>query len=237
MLIAGLQKMSLVDFPGRVACTVFTGGCNLRCPFCHNSELLEKPAPAMEAGDVLAFLEKRKGLLDGVCVTGGEPCLQKDLPEFLASVRTAGFAVKLDTNGCYPEVLERILKEKLADYVAVDVKNSPELCAQTAGVKAFPLEAYTKSLLLLLESDTEFELRTTCVAQLHTEASFEGIRDFLLPLAERAGRKIPAYYLQGFVDRDTVPFAGFTAPSAEALRSFARILEGIAGKVSIRSEG
>ena len=126
MKIHGLQKMTLLDFPGRVACTVFTGMCDFRCPFCHNYELVDGSAPAvMEEEELFSFLKKRQGLLDGVAVTGGEPCLHRDLPDFLSRIRDLDFAVKLDTNGNHPEILRQVLERDLADYVAMDIKNRP----------------------------------------------------------------------------------------------------------------
>lgn len=270
MFIAGLQKMSLVDFPGKVACTVFTGGCNLRCPYCHNSELLSSPPRLMTEEEFLHFLKKREGLLDAVVVTGGEPCLQKDLPDFLGKIRRMPFAVKLDTNGLFPSVLEAILANALADYVAMDLKNSPDRFSETVGIvnnamvpgsrlgeaaakaglddaqdggcgEAVGLsrnvalsEGYARSLSLLLASGIPFELRTTVVEQLHDASSFEGIRDYLLPLTEKAGKKIPAYYLQSFSDRETVPYAGFSAPSRKALEAYAQILAPVAETVALR---
>ena len=137
MRIHGLQKMTLLDFPGRVACTVFLGGCDFRCPFCHNYELVDGSAPAiMDDGALFAFLEKRQGLLDGVAVTGGEPCLRRDLPELLERIKAMGFAVKLDTNGTHPEMLRSLIDRRLVDYVAMDVKNSPEHYDRTVGLKA-----------------------------------------------------------------------------------------------------
>ena len=134
MKIHGLQKMTLLDFPGRVACTVFLGGCDLRCPFCHNYELVDGTAPAvMDDAELLSFLKKRQGLLDGVAITGGEPCLRSDLPELLRQIRALGYAVKLDTNGFHPQLLRQILQEGLVEYVAMDIKNSPAKYSLTAG--------------------------------------------------------------------------------------------------------
>ena len=141
MKIQGLQKMTLLDFPGRVACTVFLGGCDFRCPFCHNYELLDGTAPAvMDDGELLRFLQGRKGLLDGVAITGGEPLLRKDLPDLLRAIRELGFAVKVDTNGNHPDALEALLREGLVDYVAMDIKNSPEKYALTAGLDSLDLD-------------------------------------------------------------------------------------------------
>jgi len=138
MVLAGLQKLTLLDFPGKVACTVFTAGCDLRCPFCHNSGLLTAPEDTIPEPEFFAFLEKRRGILDGVCVTGGEPLLQPDLPDFLARIRALGFLVKLDTNGTHPDRLVRLLESGLADYVAMDVKNCPARYGETAGAPVDP---------------------------------------------------------------------------------------------------
>ncbi len=234
MIIAGLQKLSLLDFPGKVAATVFTGGCNLRCPFCHNSELLEAPPALMTAGEFFEFLSGRKGKIDGVCITGGEPCLQPDLCDFMKQIKTAGFAVKLDTNGCFPKHLENALNQNLLDYVALDVKNSAEQYPATTGTERFGIDNLLRSIELLLTSSVPFELRTTVVEPLHTVESFTGICSLLGTLTERTGRKIPEYYLQPFVDRDTVPFAGLKAPNREKLAEYAKILAPVAEKVRIR---
>ncbi|MBR3289729.1 MAG: anaerobic ribonucleoside-triphosphate reductase activating protein, partial [Clostridia bacterium] len=135
MQISGLQKMTLLDYPGQIACTVFTGGCNLRCPFCHNASLVlpERTKSAMDVSEVLRFLEKRQGMLDGVAVTGGEPLLNADLAEFLRRVRALGYRIKLDTNGTFPERLRALVEEGLVDRVAMDVKNAPLLYGKTVG--------------------------------------------------------------------------------------------------------
>ena len=217
MKIQGLQKMTLLDFPGRVACTVFLGGCDFRCPFCHNYELLDGTAPAvMDDGELLQFLQGRKGLLDGVAITGGEPLLRKDLPDLLRAIRELGFAVKVDTNGNHPDALEALLREGLVDYVAMDIKNSPEKYALTAGLDSLDLDPIRRSVRLLMEGDTPYEFRTTVVDQLHKAADFEAIGRWI------AGAR--AYFLQPFTDRDSVPFAGFSAPTREALDKYASIM-------------
>ena len=150
MRFYGFQKMTLLDFPGKVACTLFTGGCNMRCPFCHNALLvteLEQGNDTWDEAEVLTFLRRRKGLLDGVCVTGGEPTLQPELAPFLRRVKELGYAVKLDTNGTRPEVLRALVGEGLVDYVAMDVKNSPARYALTAGVPAAELSGVNTILL------------------------------------------------------------------------------------------
>ena len=227
MKIHGLQKMTLLDFPGRVACTVFLGGCDLRCPYCHNYELATgKVPPIMEEEELFAFLKKRQGLLDGVAITGGEPCLQPGLPAFMAKIRELGFAVKLDTNGTHPDMLETVLRRGLADYVAMDVKNSPSKYALTAGVRTLDLAPISESIELLKSSGIDYEFRTTVVDELHEAEDFEAIGKWI----EGAGK----YFLQCFTDRDTVPYGGLSAPSKEKLEACAAAAARYVGDVQIR---
>ena len=217
MRIHGLQKMTLLDFPGRVACTVFFGGCDMRCPFCHNAELLDGTAPAvMDDEELLAFLRKRQGLLDGVAFTGGEPLLQKDLPELAEKIRDLGYPVKLDTNGLHPDRLGKMIAGGLVQYVAMDIKNSPERYAETAGLPNLDLAPIRESVSILINGKTDYEFRTTAVAELHDTRSFEQIGKWI--------RGAKRYYLQKFTDRDTVPFEGLHAPDDEQMRKWAEIL-------------
>ena len=216
MKLHGLQKMTLLDFPGRVACTVFLGGCDFRCPFCHNFELVDGSAPAlMEDEALFSFLEKRRGLLDGVAITGGEPCLRPDLPELIRRIRALGFAVKLDTNGTHPTLLEAMIDEGLLDYVAMDVKNSPGKYAATVGLEHIDLEPVRRSVALLKRGSVDYEFRTTVVDELHEAEDFEAIGAWI----EGARH----YFLQAFTDRDSVPFGNLHAPSAERLRAYLEI--------------
>ena len=218
MKIQGLQKMTLLDFPGRVACTVFLGGCDFRCPFCHNGELLDGSAPAvMDDQELLRFLKGRQGLLDGVAITGGEPLLRKDLPELLRAIRELGFGVKVDTNGNHPDALAALLQEGLVDYVAMDLKNSPEKYALTVGLESLELSPIRRSVKLLMDSSIPYEFRTTVVDELHEAADFEAIGAWI------AGAK--RYFLQAFTDRDTVPFAGLHAPSAQRMGEYLAIMK------------
>ncbi len=227
MKIHGLQKMTLLDFPGKVACTVFTGQCDFRCPFCHNFELVDGSAPAvMDEAQLYSFLEKRRGLLDAVAITGGEPCLHKDLPEMMARIKDMGYAVKLDTNGNHPALLERILAEGLADYVAMDIKNSPEKYAVTIGLNSIDLTHVQESIALLMNSSIEYEFRTTVVREFHEARDFDGIGSLI------HGAK--QYFLQCFTDRDTVPFDGLHAPSKEDLETYASVMRGYVKEVQIR---
>lgn len=227
MKIQGLQKMTLLDFPGRVACTVFLGGCDFRCPFCHNGELLDGSAPAvMDDLELLRFLKGRQGLLDGVAITGGEPLLRKDLPELLRAIRELGFGVKVDTNGNHPDALAALLQEGLVDYVAMDLKNSPEKYALTVGLDSLDLAPIRRSVKLLMDSSIPYEFRTTVVDELHKAADFEAMGQWI------AGAK--AYFLQPFTDRDSVPFAGLHAPTRENLGKYASIARVYVPYTSIR---
>ena len=233
MKISGLQKLTLLDFPNRVACTVFLGGCNLRCPFCHNSQLLGGDAEElMNSGALLDFLRKRQGVLDGVCITGGEPTLHADLPELLRSIRALGNAIKLDTNGTNPSMLRRLIDEGLVDYVAMDVKNGPDHYAETVGIEGFSLAAIEESIRILLEDKTDYELRTTVVLPLHSEDSIAAMSAWLTALG--VGKKVKRLYLQPFVDRDTVPVAGLCAPEADTLSAFVGLLQSCADYVTLR---
>ena len=187
----------------------------------------------MEDEAFFAFLRKRQGLLDGVCVSGGEPTLYKDLPEFLSGIQALGFQVKLDTNGSRPEVLRELLQKNLVDYVAMDVKNSPAMYAQTVGVEKLDLAPIEESLRLLLTGTTPYELRTTLVSQLHSGASIQDMGAWLVSLV--TGVKPKKLFLQSFVDRDTVLFAGLSAPETEVTAGFAKILEPFAEEVTIRN--
>ena len=232
MKIAGLQKMTLLDFPGKVACTVFLGGCNFRCPFCHNSQLIGDADTLMDDGALLRFLESRKGLLDGVCITGGEPTLQKALPDLLAKIKAMGFLTKLDTNGYRPEVLKDLIDGGLVDYVAMDVKNDPAGYARTAGVADLQIGRIEESLRLLLSGAVDYELRTTLVEPLHNVDSILGIREWLAILG--AGKKVKKYFLQPFVDRDTVLFSDLKAPETAKMLQYRELLAACADKVEIR---
>lgn len=216
MKIYGLQKMTLLDFPQHIACTVFLGGCDFRCPFCHNYQLAEgKAEPLMTEDELLDFLKTRKGLLDGVAFTGGEPLLHKDLPALLIKIRDLGFATKVDTNGNHPELLRTIIKEGLVDYIAMDIKNSPEKYPLTCGVDSLNMDPILESIDILKtlgsSNGVEYEFRTTMVDELHQAEDFHKIGK----LIEGA----PRYFIQAFTDRDQVPYGGLNPPSSEKLIS------------------
>ena len=227
MDIHGLQKLTLLDYPGKVACTAFLGGCNLRCPFCHNGALVLEPGPPILTGEeLLAFLARRRGLLDGVCITGGEPLLHPDLPRLLEAVKGLGFCLKLDTNGGFPRALEDVIARGLVDYVAMDIKNSLARYPETAGVPGLDTAPYRESAALLLEGRVDFEFRTTVVRELHDEDSFRAIGPWL------AGAR--RYFLQSFVDRDTVLTPGLHPCSRAEMEAFAAIVRPYIPQVELR---
>ena len=228
MHIHGLQKLAMVDYPGKLAATVFTGGCDLRCPFCHNALLVTRLAetPEIPMEEVLGFLSSRKGLLDGVVLTGGEPLLQPDAADFLRQVRDLGFAVKLDTNGCHPAALADILDQGLADYVAMDVKNSPARYAETVGVPGFDLSPVEESVRLLRQSAVDHEFRTTLVRELHRPEDLDAIAAWL--------EGAPKYFLQNFVDSGNLIGRGYHGFSLEELRALAARVAPRFGAVEVR---
>ena len=227
MKIHGLQKMTLLDFPGQVACTVFLGGCDFRCPFCHNWDILDPSTPViMEEEEFFRFLNTRKGLLDGVAITGGEPLIRQGMPEFIKAIREMGFKIKLDTNGNHPDLLKSLVADGLIDYVAIDVKNSPERYAETIGVPGFDISKVDDSIKFLLEGNVEYEFRTTVVKQFHDAESFKKIAEWI----EGASR----YFLQGFVDRETVPYSGLESYSEEEMKSFMEIVKPHVKSIDIR---
>lgn len=229
MLISGLQKLTLLDYPGKVACTVFTGGCNFRCPFCHNSSLVlpERMAHDADEETVLAFLKKRQGVLDGVAVTGGEPLLHKDIDAFLAKVHELGYKIKLDTNGSFPERLIEIVKAGLVDRVAMDIKNSPALYGETVGVPGLELAPIERSKDFLLEGHVDYELRTTVVKGLHTKES--------LIEAAKWIRGAKEYYLQQFKDSgDVLAIDGLGAYDEKEMRDMAQAVSEYVPAVSVR---
>ena len=227
MRIGGLQKVTLLDYPGKVACTVFLPGCNLRCPFCHNPALVlpDRETDSLSTEELLAFLETRRGKLDGVCVTGGEPTLYEDLPALLRQIRALGFAVKLDTNGTNPDMLEALAQEGLLDYAAMDIKNSPDRYAETCGGVDL-LGPVKRSAALLMAGAVDYEFRTTLVRELHRPEDLDAIAAWL------AGA--PRYYLQNFVDSGNLIGRGYHGFTAEQLQGFAERVRPFFGAVELR---
>ena len=227
MFISGLQKLTLLDYPGRVACTVFTGGCNFRCPFCHNAPLVlpERLAQDTDEERVLAFLRKRTGILDGVAVTGGEPLLHPQLPEFLQKIKDLGFSVKLDTNGSFPERLEDVVKAGLADRVAMDIKNAPAMYAHTIGLDHFDIEPVERSMHFLMDCGIDYEFRTTVVKGIHTEESLieaakwiSGAKEYYLQQFKDSGDVIAIEGLSAFDEKEMHTLADAVAPYVPSVR-------------------
>ena len=192
MIIHGFQKTTLLDYPGKVACTVFTGGCNFRCPFCHNAALVVDPdsAPTFDNDEIIAYLNKRRGILDGLCVTGGEPLLNLDIAQFLRRVKDVGLKVKVDTNGTFPDRLASLIEEGLVDYVAMDIKNSPKKYGETAGVPGMKLDRINESIAYLLGGKVDFEFRTTTAKETHTPDDFSQIGEWI--------KGAPRYFIQAY---------------------------------------
>ena len=202
MVIQGLQKLTLLDYPGKVACTIFTAGCNFRCLFCHNASLVIDTYKNQEIPEeeLFSFLKKRTGVLDGVCVTGGEPLIQQGIEDLLMNIKELGYAVKLDTNGSFPDKLRRLVEQGLVDYVAMDIKNSQESYGKTIGIEEYDIENVNRSVQYLLRGNVPYEFRTTVVQELHRRSDFESI-----------GRWIEGaqhYYLQQFVDSGDIIHPG-----------------------------
>ena len=228
MRIYGFQKTTLLDYPGHVAATVFVGGCNFRCPFCHNGLLVLEPAaqPRIREEEVLSYLKKRQGILEGICVTGGEPTLQPDLAGFIRRLKGLGYLVKLDTNGSCPQVLEQLLQEGLLDYVAMDIKASPDNYATAAGLKEIDFDRIRQSIRLLMESNISYEFRTTVVKGIHTLEEFEEIGRLL--------QGCRAYFLQGFRESESMIGQGCQAFSAQEMEKMAELAGKYIDRVELR---
>lgn len=233
MIISGLQKMTLLDYPGKVACTVFLQGCNFRCPFCHNSDLLGKDGPeTIPTETLMTFLKKRVGLLDAVCVTGGEPTLQPDLADLLRQIKALGYLVKLDTNGGRPDVLKALVEQGLVDYVAMDIKNCPARYGETAGIPNMTLSHIEESIRYLLSGKVDFEFRTTVAEELHTPEDFEAIGKWLTALDPE--HKAPKFFIQPYVDRDSVLTKGLHTPAKETLLAMVEAITPYISAVTLR---
>lgn len=218
MTIKGLQKTTLLDFPGKLACTVFTAGCNFRCPFCHNASLVVRANEVDEIpmGSFLSYISKRKDLLDGVCITGGEPLINRDIEDLIRKIREYGLLVKLDTNGAFPDRLEALLDAGLVDYVAMDIKNTKEKYALTVGLEELDVAAIERSIDIIMKKAPDYEFRTTVVRELHTLDDLLGITEWI-----SSAKK---YYLQKYVDSGDILIEGFSAYSdSEMLDMYTKI--------------
>lgn len=228
-MVSGLQKLTLLDYPGHVACTVFTGGCNFRCPFCHNAPLVIPGRIGQDTDEeqVLAFLKKRQGVLDGVAITGGEPLLHKEMPAFLEKIRELGYSIKLDTNGSFPERLKEIVNAGLVDRVAMDIKNAPEEYGRTAGLDSFDISGVNESREFLMSGAVDYEFRTTVVKGIHTEASLISAAKWI------AGAK--EYYLQQFKDSgDIINIDGLGAFDEKEMHALADAVAAYVPAVRVR---
>lgn len=212
MFINGFQKLTILDYPGKVACIVFTPGCNFRCPFCHNASLVTHidTDTYIEKNDILSYLRKRQGLLDGVVITGGEPLLQNGIEEFISEIKNLGYSVKLDTNGSFPEKLISIVEKGLVDYVAMDIKNCKEKYGETIGIDNFDITPIEKSVDFLLQNKVDYEFRTTVVDKFHT---LNDIQDIVVWI--KGAHK---YFLQNFVDSGDLIENGLSPVSVDMLK-------------------
>lgn len=228
MRICGLNKTTLLDYPGRVAAVLFLGGCNFRCPFCQNGDLVVRPEsqPSIEKEEVMAFLRKRKGILTGVCITGGEPTIEDGLEELIEEIKDIGYLVKLDTNGYCPEVTERLTARRLVDYIAMDIKNSMEKYGETVGWKEIDTERIRESIHCIKNSNVDYEFRTTVVRELHDKEDIFAI-----------GRQIEgakAYFLQGYQESEGVIFPGFHSYNKKEMERMAEEIRPFVSNVQIR---
>ena len=231
MKICGFMKTTLLDYPGHVACTVFTGGCNFRCPYGHNSELLDMDLPSeFTEEEIFMFLQRRKGVLEGVVISGGEPTLQPDLPRFIRDIKEqTGLEVKLDTNGTAPDMLRELLGEELLDFVSMDIKSGPGGYTKAAGIRnGGILRRIEESRDLLINGDIPYEFRTTVVDGIHTEEDFRELGPFI--------KGCRSYFLQAYKESSTVLdlSAGFGTPKKEELLSYAELVSPYVEKVDIR---
>jgi len=228
MILSGLQKMTLLDFPGRIACTVFTGGCDFRCPFCHNSSLVESKGgfPVFPTEDFFDFLSKRAGMLDGVAITGGEPTIQAGLMPFMERIKALGLLVKLDTNGNHPDVLAEILKNGLCDYVAMDVKSSRERYGAAVGIEGFDTSKVERSVDMLISGNTDFEFRTTVVKGIHTLEDMESVGRWI------AGDE--KYFIQKFKSSGDILREGMDAHDDGTMEEMLKIVLPFVPKAQLR---
>ncbi len=226
MKISGLQKLTLLDYPGRMACTVFTYGCNFRCPFCHNALLVtEENSDNISEDEFFAFLKKRQGILDGVCISGGEPTLQKDLAEFIGKIKDMGYAVKLDTNGSNPHILKKLIEENLIDYVAMDIKNSPEKYNMTSGCE-IDIDLIKESVSVIKRSGIDHEFRTTTVKEFHSAEDFVSISHWLEGESK--------YYIQHFEDSGNLIGDNLSPLTKEEMSAYAEIVREMLPGVALR---
>ena len=229
MKIAGIQKLTLLDYPGTVACTLFTQGCNFRCPFCQNASLVlpEQYPDPLPTDETLDFLRKRYGILEGVAITGGEPLLQPDIADFLTRVKEIGYRIKLDTNGTNPDALAELLEEGLVDRVAMDIKASPDGYHVAAGLSCVAVDRIDKTRALLMSGRVPFEFRTTVVNGIHNDEEIRKIAEWIAGDEE--------YYLQQYRESgEIIDRTGLTSPDETQMRHYADIVRAFVPNVQIR---
>lgn len=228
MNIQGFAKLTLLDYPGKVASTIFTGGCNLRCPFCHNAGIVLKPnaTDKIPESEIFDYFKKRHGVIEGVCITGGEPLMQSDISDFIKELKKLDLLVKIDTNGCFPNKLYELITSGLADYVAMDIKNSPEKYPLTVGVVNFDIAPVGKSVEVLRENRIPYEFRTTVIKEFHSEDDFEAIGKWLPPDCN--------YYLQNFVDSGNLIGENISGCSEGEMRKFLSIMKRFVKNTQLR---
>lgn len=226
--VHGFNKLTLLDYPGRLACTIFLGHCNFRCPFCHNAGLVLDPEnePVIPIEEILGTLKKREGILDGVCITGGEPTVHKKLPEFIQQIKKMDYSVKLDTNGTNPQMVQDMVKAGLVDYVAMDIKNAPDKYGETAGIARVDLEAVNETVEFLKSGKVDYEFRTTVTRELHKKEDFLKIRKWL------SGSR--RYFLQAYKESEQVIHPVYSSYSREQLENFRQLLLEEISQVEIR---
>lgn len=218
MNISGFQKTTLLDYPEHLAATIFISGCNFRCPFCHNGGLVQTvPKHFISEEEIFSYLKKRHGILEGVCISGGEPTLEKELPQFILKIKNLGLKVKLDTNGYRPDVLAALLKSGLLDYVAMDIKSAPDSYSKLCGLRQVDIGKLQASVAKILKSNIPHEFRTTVVQELHTEQDFKSISKWI--------SGCNAYFLQPYQDSPNVLHKGFHTPSKESMERYLFILK------------
>ena len=226
MIFGGIQKLTLLDYPEKTACTLFTIGCNFRCPFCHNTMFLDPDVcrgdslpVSHDESEILSFLKTRQGLLDGICISGGEPLMQSGLASFIDKVKELGFLVKLDTNGSYPQKLATLISSGNIDYVAMDIKNCPDKYTKAIGVANYDIACITESMEILRSSPIDYEFRTTVVRELHTKDDLISIARLIAETASmsKSTHGQERYFLQGFVESDGVLQKGLSGYTAEEM--------------------
>lgn len=228
MQIHGFNKTTLLDYPGHLACTIFLGNCNFRCPFCHNGSLVINPEsePVISEEYIFSYLTKRKNILEGVCITGGEPTLASDLYDFILKIKSIGLKIKLDTNGYRPDVIKDLLSTEVIDYIAMDIKSSPSNYSKLIGLPAIDIEKIKYSVRLIMDSDIDYEFRTTLIKELHNTNDIKDIGQWI--------KGCKAYFLQPYKETDNVIHKGFSSYPKEELYNFKKILNNYINKVEIR---